>query len=151
MSDQIVIDEMNVLLTIPVNAIWLVCKAKFYDENGEETAEAHYSTADLHFAFYDFMGSDDGYFADHQDLLSHDAKEYPVILRVPEMAYEMEIEILALKTDEPEKRTLNRSDLRKARADFLQYIIDGDDYDAVYVLTDEYKAELEKIRSLEGT
>jgi len=38
---------------------------------------------------------------------------------------------------------MSPDEFRKARQDFLDEVVAGDEYDAVYTLTDEYKAYLE--------
>ena len=43
------------------------------------------------------------------------------------------------------EKTIERREIRQMRRDFLNYVPDGDEYDAVYTLTDEGRAELERL------
>ena len=149
------IDEMNLLLTIPVNAAGLICKAKFLDDDGPNEAGAYYSAADLHWAFDDFSFYNDGFYQDHQELIGQEAKEYPVIITIPEMTFEADLHVISVRTGDGiakggemqmelavDSKHMKRSDVRKAREDFLKYIPEGDHYDDIYVLTEKGKQEI---------
>lgn len=78
-----------------------------------------------------------------------DFEEMNIFLRIPKSV--ASVTVNAVIIDENDKavkvsRKLSADDIRKARQDFLDYVEDGDDYDAKYVLTDEGRAYLEELK-----
>lgn len=83
-NEQIELEEMNVLIKIPLNAATIDLTAHILDENGKVLNVARHFTTD---------------------------------------------------------------EVRKARQDFLDNVEDGDDYDAVYTLTEKGQRYLEELRA----
>ena len=74
--------------------------------------------------------------------------EMNIFFTVPETCIELEVKAIMLdENNNPisvtKKLTLN--DIVSARKDFLDYVDDGDDYDAKYVLTDEGRSYVETL------
>ena len=126
------IDEMNILIQIPDDTAIIRCNAKFVDDEGEQEASAVWSPADIHEGFKNYYAMNEGYFADHIGM--KDA--YPIIMTIPETAYAAELTFYRIKSGGEAEDTvarLKRSQIKGLREDFLKYIPDGDDYDALYV------------------
>lgn len=74
-----------------------------------------------------------------------DLEEENIIIGIPVDTFKLEI-VATVITDDGEKTVkalLKRSDIRQARKDFLENVEAGDDYNAVYTLTDAGRAFLE--------
>ena len=74
--------------------------------------------------------------------------EMPIIVKIPKDAALVELNITML--DEHGdlmrvQRCLSTSEIRECRKDFLDNVEFGDDYDAMYTLTDEGRAYAEKL------
>lgn len=74
--------------------------------------------------------------------------EMPIIVKIPKDAALVELNITML--DEHGdlmrvQRCLSASEIRECRQDFLDNVEFGDDYDAMYTLTDEGRAYAEKL------
>ena len=74
--------------------------------------------------------------------------ETNIIMKIPENA--VSLEVTAKMIDENGElisvgKTMNVQDIFQARKDFLDNIIDGDDYDAKYVLTDKGREWLDSL------
>ena len=151
---EIVIDTMNVLLTVPVDTVGIVCEAAYVDDEGERKCAASFLPADVHRAFQDFYVMQEDYYPEHMDMIADDAKEYPVIFQIPETAYAADLTFLCLgmvdgvRKQYRVERHLKRSDMKRLRNDFLRYIPDGDHYNDVYVLADGALDELGKMQAL---
>lgn len=81
-------------------------------------------------------------------------EEMNIFLRIPKSA--ASVTVNAVIIDENDKavkvsRKLSSEDIRKARQDFLDYVDEGDDYDAKYVLTEEGRAYLEELKKSKGS
>lgn len=75
-------------------------------------------------------------------------KEMGIIIRVPEESVSVTVTAHVMSdTGDIIKvqKQLSPSELRKARADFLDEVVLGDDYDAEFVLTDEGLAYAEQL------
>ena len=78
--------------------------------------------------------------------------EINVIMKIPKEAVKLDVTAYIINDDcELTRATkiLKADDIRKMRQDFLDYVEDGDDYDAQYVITDkgiEFLEQLEKQR-----
>ena len=75
--------------------------------------------------------------------------EMNVIIRIPKAA--ASVTVNAVIIDENDKavkvsRKLSADDIRKARQDFLDNVVLGDDYDARFVLSEEGKKYLERLK-----
>ena len=76
-------------------------------------------------------------------------EEMTIFLRIPKSV--ASVTVNAVIIDENDKavkvsRKLSAEDIRKARQDFLDYVEDGDDYNAKFVLTDEGRAYQEGLK-----
>ena len=74
-----------------------------------------------------------------------------IILKVPETSVSLKIIASVVNDDmsiDTVERTIPMSDLLQARKDFLENVQDGDDYDAVYTLTDAAKEYLSKFHDV---
>lgn len=92
------------------------------------------------------MGNDD-----KEKVAEVELKTYNVILKVPENCITLTVtaNIVIDGKIETVERDYNQSDIFDARRDFLDNVPGGDDYDAVYVMTDEYREFLENGGTLE--
>ena len=75
-------------------------------------------------------------------------EEINVIVKVPKDAASVTINAVIIGKDEKTmkvKKHLTPDDIRTARKDFLDNVEDGDDYDAMYVITDETRAYLNNL------
>ena len=75
--------------------------------------------------------------------------EMPIILRVPKDS--VAIELISTVFDENDElmrvsRKISVSEIYQYRQDFLDNVEFGDEYDAVYTLTEEGRAYAEKLR-----
>ena len=143
---------MNVLLTVPVNTVYIICDVEFVDDTGQRKARGIYHPENLHRAYSWFRFCEDGYYADHE--CSDDVDRYPIIFGLPDTTYKATVRFgrgsfrdAAAETDsgwvwDDLVRELTIGDIKQMRKDFLKYIPDGDDY-GVYVLTDKGREELE--------
>ena len=140
-------EMLNILMTIPVDTIRMVCDAEYADADGQHTARAVLDTRDLHRAFRDALLNMEGFFRDYPHLVNDNAKTYPIIIEVPELAHTIKIcyttEGTATFPDGDEgmvtcldETTLSRSDIRLMRKEFLKYVPDGDHYNDTFSLTD---------------
>lgn len=70
-----------------------------------------------------------------------------IILKVPKNTAAMTVSAIVMegKTTQNMSMDMGVEDIRVARQDFLDNCEEGDDYDAVYVLTDEAKAFLDEL------
>ena len=151
MSEQNVFDEMNVLLAVPVDTVYMVCTVEYMDDTGPKKASAVYQPEDLHRAYAWFEFCQDTYYADHR--IGDDVDEYPIIWSLPDTAYKAAIRFGRGAFRDVSAETgglcdrgwvwqkdivydLTLSDIKRMRKDFLKYIPDGDDY-GVYVLTEK--------------
>ena len=78
-----------------------------------------------------------------------EVEEMPIILRVPKDS--VAIELISTMFDENGEltrvsRKISVSEIYQCRQDFLDNVEFGDDYDAVYTLTEEGRAYAEKLR-----
>ena len=71
-------------------------------------------------------------------------KEVCIILRIPEGTTGLTVKASIVKDGKEikVKKKLDFDEVQEARADFLDNVAFGDDYDANFVLSDEAKAEL---------
>ena len=75
-------------------------------------------------------------------------EEMNILLRVPESAVALEVKATILDEDGETvnvSKKLSVKDIFKSRKDFLDNVEDGDDYDALYVLTDKGQAYAETL------
>lgn len=73
--------------------------------------------------------------------------EINIIVKIPKDAARITINAVVLDNDGSPlgvSKTLNPEDIRQARQDFLDNVEDGDDYDALVVLTDAGREWLEQ-------
>ena len=70
-----------------------------------------------------------------------------IILKVPKNTAAMTVSAIVMegKTTQNMSMDMGVEDIRVARQDFLDNCEEGDDYDAVYVLTDEGRAFLDEL------
>ena len=75
-----------------------------------------------------------------------DINFHHIIIEIPEDTVKLVVNAKILDGDElvTVKGSYTANEIFKARKDFLDNVEDGDDYDAVYVLTDEGRAWLEE-------
>ena len=73
--------------------------------------------------------------------------EQNIFMRIPRNTLMTVVQCVVVVNGKEQKveKTMLLDDINKAREDFLEYVEDGDDYDARYVLTDKGK---ELLRSL---
>lgn len=71
-------------------------------------------------------------------------EEVPVVLTIPKDAVKVDITVTVFEDDELTKvaKHLSLGDIRDLREDFKEYI--GDDWNALYVLTEEARKDIEK-------
>ncbi|MBO5570565.1 MAG: hypothetical protein J6A79_16770 [Clostridia bacterium] len=77
-----------------------------------------------------------------------DLEEMNIILRIPKEAVGLTLKAQLVGKDGKLMkvvRKLSVTDIHTARTDFLENVPDGDDYDAMFMLTDEGKASLDEI------
>lgn len=136
-------ETINILMTIPMDTIRMVCDAEYADEEGQHTARAIYDARHIHLAFNDALLNLEGFFKDYPHLVDDDAQTYPVIIEVPELAYSIRVCYTTERTEGDEamvtcedETTLSRSDIRLMREEFLKYVPDGDHYNDTFTLTD---------------
>lgn len=80
-----------------------------------------------------------------------DVAEMNIILGIPENAAQIEINATVLMEDgttQKVSKKLNTKEIMDARKDFLDYV--GDDYNAVYTLTDSGREWLEQLKKERG-
>ena len=86
-----------------------------------------------------------------QDNLEIEVDEMNVILKIPKNSVRIKLEAVLLPDDGDKLITvykrLNLEEIRKARQDFLDNVEGGDDYDAVYVLTDKGREYLDGLKA----
>lgn len=73
--------------------------------------------------------------------------EINIIVKIPKDTARITIHAVVLDDDGSPlgvSKTLNPEDIRQARQDFLDNVEDGDDYDALFVLTDAGREWLEQ-------
>lgn len=77
-------------------------------------------------------------------------EEMNIILRIPIEAVSVTVTAKVIEKDSGDllevQRKLTTQDIFKARRDFLDYVEDGDDYDAKFVITDEGRRYLEELK-----
>lgn len=147
------LDLINVLMQVPASIVRMSLTAEYVDDTGPHTANCVYSAKDLRTTWNDFLMSQDGYFRDYPQLLGEDAPMIPVIIKLPDMTYRVQTNSLVDVSDDMAEelqtrgcgRLIERREIRQMRRDFLNYVPEGDEYDAVYTLTDEGRAELERL------
>ena len=74
--------------------------------------------------------------------------EINIFAKIPENTARLTLTVQYFDDDgNPQKaqKVMNAEDIRHARKDFLDYVEDGDDYDARYVITEEGKRWLEEL------
>ena len=75
--------------------------------------------------------------------------EMNVIVKIPKDTVRLTMDCTILQDDSDELHTvqarLNHEDIQAARGAFLENVEDGDDYDAVYTITDKGRAWLDFI------
>ena len=75
-------------------------------------------------------------------------EEMNIFLRIPKEAVALDVTASLLDGNGKVMKVSNRlsvSDIMEKRQDFLDYVEDGDDYDARYVLTDEGREYLKGV------
>lgn len=75
-------------------------------------------------------------------------EEMNIFLKIPKEAVALEVTASLLDTNGrvmKVKNSLSVSGIRDRRQDFLDNVVDGDDYDARYVLTEEGRKYLEQL------
>lgn len=150
-ADQL--ELINVLMQVPASIVRMSLTAEYVDDTGPHSAVCVYSARDLRVTWNDFLMSQEGYFRDYPQLLGEDAPMIPVIIKLPDMTYRVQLSNLVDVSGDMDKelttrsggKTFERREIRQMRRDFLNYVPEGDEYDAVYTLTDEGRAELERL------
>lgn len=146
-EQEIELDELNVIVTVPAGTAGIRILAKLGDGSGIGSVAAVMGARAVFRGMTDLTASQERYFQDHMDQLGDDALVRPMIIKIPEDAVSVTM-LCTVLDDSLNPRTeevkLGVRDIRRAREAFLKYIPDGDDYDAVYVLTDEGRALAEK-------
>lgn len=139
---------INIIVVIPAGTISMLVNVEFRDDDDNKVkAHATFTVRDIRRMNRDLIDYQEDYFTDHLELLNDDSENQAIIMQVPEGAINAELKLAVMDADltvHEEKQHMARRDIKNARAQFLQYIPDGDDYDAVYVLTDEGRALVEK-------
>lgn len=76
-------------------------------------------------------------------------EEQNIFCRIPKNTFKMKIECVVIIGGKEQKvhKELMLDEINKAREDFLEYVEDGDDYNAHYELTDEGRKLLEQMRN----
>lgn len=85
----------------------------------------------------------------HKKKKNIELEEMNIFLRIPKEAVALEVTASLLDADGKVMKVgtkLSASDIHDRRRDFLDNVEDGDEYDALYVLTDEGREYLEQIR-----
>ena len=85
----------------------------------------------------------------HKKKKNIEPEEMNIFLRIPKEAVALEVTASLLDADGKVMKVgtkLSASDIHDRRRDFLDNVEDGDEYDALYVLTDEGREYLEQIR-----
>lgn len=150
-----VIDEViNIIVVIPAGTISMLADVEFRDDDDNKVkAQATFTARDIRRMNHDLHDNQEGYFMDHAELLGNDPDNQAIILQVPEGSISAELTLTVMDDDltvHEERQHMMRRDIKNARAQFLRYIPDGDEYDAVYMLTDEGRAMLEAMGRNEG-
>lgn len=85
----------------------------------------------------------------HKKKKNIEPEEMNIFLRIPKEAVALEVTASLPDADGKVMKVgtkLSASDIHDRRRDFLDNVEDGDEYDALYVLTDEGREYLEQIR-----
>ena len=75
-------------------------------------------------------------------------QEINIFAKIPENAARLTLTVQYFDDDgnpQTAYKVMNAEDIRQARKDFLDYVEDGDDYDALYVVTEEGKRWIEEL------
>ena len=150
-----VLNDMNVLMVVPWNTVGIRMNASCCMHDGAiQQAAARFDLSDILRGRKDFDENQEGYFKDHPEMAKDDAKAAPMIMTLPDNAVQAEMELTMFNATEDivhETRLLKLKEIMDARTEFLKYIVGGDDYNAVYVLTDEGRALADSLLSKEMT
>ena len=85
----------------------------------------------------------------HKKKKNIELEEMNIFLRIPKEAVALEVTASLQDADGKVMKVgtkLSASDIHDRRRDFLDNVEEGDEYDALYVLTDEGREYLEQIR-----
>lgn len=140
------LNEMNIIAVVPRNTVCIRCEAKALGENDQMVScSALWETGDIRKGMQDLRDNADREYFEyvHPELADEDGDMQPVIITVPDTAISLSMELSVMNKDEltHDAIRMKLAEITQARAEFLTYV--GDDYDAVYTLTDEARAALE--------
>ena len=146
-GQEVDIDLMNVIVSIPVDTVRLDIVAHMLDDNNEiMEVKLGCSLSDIHDYRDDYvrnLGSKfniDKDFADGENLMN-------IILQIPQDAVwlDLKVRLADMPSGSDDNRMMRASDIHKARELFLERIPDGDEYNFRYVLTEKGRRILDEI------
>ena len=144
-EDTVMLEEINIIAVVPAGTICIEENVTGVGEDNKTWRVTRLQRIkEIVRGYTDLRFCQEGYFRDHMDLLPDDADQWPLIMKIPAEAVRLEL-VCVVHDDEgqilEETIRMTPGDLYQARAEFLKYIPDGDDFDArySYVFDDEEK------------
>lgn len=133
--------ELNIVVMLPADTAALDVTAGMY---GGGKAHTFLASRHVRYLSDSFRLLEEDFWSDHPELLGDDAEKFPVILKIPGDTVELSMTALGCRISDnwlseysEVLPKLTPADIRKARDLFVKYIGD-DDWDAKYVLAEDY-------------